>query len=475
MVLYDVERPLNYEEKRKIGNDIGNIILDLKIPSPSQISAVFGDNAVDPYIMMHGLMHSIGYGRERGVLEPARRDKKAIQIHSYDGAFRPLNRLFDKEYPSGYILNEKDEVPDQFVHDIPEEFGRTLLRALVTIDCIKYLNKARGESADLYTNRNALLLKPLEDMIKLESLKNHKSIDDMSRIVYDLLGNESKTGVSYGDISNAYWDVLNAVEVFATHIKEEVDYMPKPDKDDLLTRVNDMSSKLRKKIGNREFLETEDIANKLSEGYGHIMEIVDNREYIISDENLLLPDDPAFLIILKKTLYRDFVYNKIAEEVRRNPLNVSPMILKSTDSTDNVNKMDYDLSHITSIFRKSREVMRVGLDTVLYLKARADKLENQEDENREVKLLAINYERLCIATYSLLINLDGVINERLSHLRDSFERENRYYQDMQKFGLMEVKMRALKNRFDNTVNEKRIFGDFGIEDVIRGHKQPLLF
>ena len=155
----------NVVEKRGIkvlGDAVSGIILAREVPKPEDIATVLGDGSVDSYYFMHALMHSIEYGRRRGVVDYARRDQRAVQIHSFDSALRPFYRFKDKKLPSGYVLTPR-EIKGVLVHDLGEEFGQSLLGALVVNKVIGHLlREETGKDADLLTNKNALFFYSLQ-------------------------------------------------------------------------------------------------------------------------------------------------------------------------------------------------------------------------------------------------------------------------------------------------------------------------
>jgi hypothetical protein len=68
MVLYEVNKvPEDHKTIREIGRRVSDTILNRRVPQPSDISKVLGEDAVRAYYLTHALMHSLEHGRERGV------------------------------------------------------------------------------------------------------------------------------------------------------------------------------------------------------------------------------------------------------------------------------------------------------------------------------------------------------------------------------------------------------------------------
>ena len=129
---------MDYKGAHDLSSLVADTILDRKVPSPDQISGVFGKDVVNSYFFMHVLTHSREYGNRSRISNYGRRDQKAMPRHPYDAARKPYFRLRDRRLPSGYDLTLR-EIKSVLVHDLGEEFGKSPLAALVVNDIISQL------------------------------------------------------------------------------------------------------------------------------------------------------------------------------------------------------------------------------------------------------------------------------------------------------------------------------------------------
>ena len=434
MTPYKVNLLGDYSSKRDLGSRISQLILNRKIPQPEDIVEVLGQEAVEAYYFMHALFHSIEHGRGR-LLDYARRDQKAIQRHSFDAAFKPVYRFKDSSLPSKYVLTPR-EITGVLVHDLAEEFGKNLLGALVVNDTIRYLlREEAGNDATLLTNMNALLLDYHErELSKLEQIDHER--------IYNLLNDKkSQINVKPRTVQWQYQRILRALKHFEEYVKHKVDYIPDSQKEELISIINRLSEKLKIKIRSKELLTPDNLTELIMQQYAHVIGIVERGEsegYIEVDSRLLLPEEPEFLLTLKKTLYRDFV-DKIKRQVMTNAISASqnggiiddsylaPMIEKIAECTDTVSNMDYILTNAVSIFRKARVVLASGLDLT-----------------RDLKELSVEHQRLQRGIEYLFRKLDGKVDMHLRHFEEDKEQETAYGQDVEIFKTMNEKMKDLE-------------------------------
>ena len=442
MMNYQIRIPEDYEEMREIGRTVSQTILERKIPAPDHIAKVLGKETKGAYYLMHALFHSIEYGRNRGILDYARRDRKAIQRHSFDAAFKPFYRFDDQRLPSNYLLTEREN-KGIMVHDLGEEFGKSILGALVVNDVIRYLlREEAGSDADLLTNYNDLLLDSLWDkIIELRRIDH----DNLQRVVGE---GRAQIKVEDKDIEMQYSRITNALRNFDAHINENVVYMPKPARKDLAEIINELHIGVIRQIKNLELLTPHEATNLITGIYDNVIGIIKNKHYIEVDESLLLPGDPEFLLTVKQTLYDDFI-KRITGEVRNNATRLqneeykddsylSPIMEKLAESTDTVANMDHSaLTNATSIHRKARTLLASTIEL-------ADHLAGQN----------IDYQRLQMSTGYLFRNLDVTIYQHLQTLKERAVYDTNWEPDLKIFQLMAEKMTDLESRVSTVKGKK---------------------
>ena len=356
---YRSSLPVNYEDIRSIGEIVSNTISARKVPTPEQIAKILGQDAVLPYYFMHALFHNIERGNGRLFLHPIRRDSKALQEHSFSAAFSPYFRYRDQVIPSYFFLTPR-EVKGNLVHDIPEEFGRTLIGALVDINIIKYvLGRDMGEDANDLTNKNAMLLDPLE--ARLERINpaviNHGS----TYRALNSLWREVKTRSE--DIDSQYKRALRALETFRTYVQKEIDYMPGSQKNQLLQIIQTLVTRVEKDVQSKKTLRTGATKPLVKGQYAHVMDVMGNAEkhgaYEGVDGRILLPDDHEFLIVLKNTLYRDSVrgfVQKVMTNARKHASSgdgyLAPAMMKLSDFSHSGKNLDVNIANARSIVLK---------------------------------------------------------------------------------------------------------------------------
>ncbi|MBI3035931.1 hypothetical protein HYY71_06435 [Candidatus Woesearchaeota archaeon] len=432
---YNPVLPVNYAEMQKVGIGVSNTILSRKIPQPSQINLVLGNGNVPAYFLMHALMWAIEHKRGRSIPDYKRRDKKPIQRHPFDASFRPLYRFNDtreSKIPSKYTLTPR-EIKAVLVHDLGEEFGQSLLGALVVNDVIGYLlGTETGKDVDLLTNKNALLLDTLEDELnRLEpSQIRHKATHGIAV----RLG--SRVTIRDGSVRHEYLRIQQALSRFRAYVEAYTDYVPPSEKKALIDIIDGLIVGARAKTQDR--MSAKQVAERIQSQYGHIISLLESHAYVEVDTSLILPGDNEFLLTLKKTFYHDFV-RRIAESVRKlAPRNgdatsngdfLAPYVETLAETTDTVTNMDLEPPHAISIFRKAREKIKLGVDLVL-----------------ELKLDDVPYEKLARAVDYLNINLVDVVKGRTEDLDRRARKETSLQPDLEIFRIMQQKMGDLEAR-----------------------------
>jgi hypothetical protein len=432
----------DYRKICELGNVISETILARRVPQPDHLAQVLGEEAVNAYLLMHALTHAIEYGKTRGVLESARRDGRAIQIHSFDAAFKPYYRLVDPVLPSGHYLRLRERIglPN---HDLGEESGKILLGALVVNDSIGYLiGEDYGKDADTSTNKNGLLMRAHESEIK-----RLPDIDDYS--VHKLL-ERKMLGVRVSDerVQRQYKKVLDALKGFRKYVSGEVDYMPYTQKDEILGRVSEMASKLSEKISRGEILSSDEARDVIRSHYGEVMEIIEDIEPGSIDQRLLLPENPEFLVALKQSIYRSFIRNKaggvvsdlysaIKASYNNYPVDDSYLahaMIRLADSTQTAANMDANVVNAASIFGKTRIVSEeFGIRLHEYL-----------------RLSGIADQRLQRGVDYLLRNLSARVNDVLGSLRSSVTQDNNWLRDLRIFATIVEEAISLEKRVAET-------------------------
>ena len=435
---YRIPIPENYDEIRGIGHQVSETILARKVPQPQHISLVLGEDALKAYYFMHALLHNIEEGRQRGILDYARRDQKAIQRHSFDAAQKPYFRLQDTKLPSNYVLNPR-EIKGVLGHDLGEEFGQSLLGAMVVNDAIGYvLGQETGQDTALLTNNNALLMDSLEDRISNKVAKT-KSKEIEPDHVYSVLGEaKDEVFVKQGTVSWNYLRILTALRTFRAYVEDTVDYMPDKQKKKMMDILDELSKSVKERMKNDAV--GADYATEQNIGqHQYIMELLERGNYIEADERLVLPGSPKFLATLKKTLYKDFI-SKIAQKVREdaratnNGSNdyLAPIIEKFAESTETAANMDSALKNAISIFRKGRILSPSGIEVV-----------------HDLRVLPRDYTRLqAVVDYHFRV-LDAMINQNYEDAEKKFKGiDTAWEPEFKAFGVMKEKMKDLERRID---------------------------
>ena len=364
--------PVGYNRIREIGEMVsGTISRERKVPQPQHISKIFGQDAVLPYYFMHALFHNLERGNGKLFSHPIRRDGKALQEHSFSAAFSPYFRYLDQVIPSYFFLTPR-ESKGNLVHDVPEEFGQTLLGALVCINTIRYaLSREMGEDANDLTNKNAMLLDPLE--ARLEKMKPPAINHDTTYQAFSSLCKEVKT--RRDDLDKQYERIVKALVTFRSYVDREVNYMPEPQKKHLLEIIHALVNRVEIHARSKKTLKTDDAKQLLRQQYEQAMDIMHysrgHGTYEEIKSKLLLPDDHEFLIVLKNTLYRDHI-NDIARKVKSRAKGadgddyLATAMEKLSDFSHTGKNLDVRITNARSIIFKGSilidELSRLALD-----------------------------------------------------------------------------------------------------------------
>ena len=238
------------------------------------------------------------------------------------------------------------------LHDLGEEFGRSILGARVVNDIIKYLfGENAGKHVCLLTNNNALLVDPYgRELLELEKM-NHDS-------VYDFMG-KKRDNVQVEDklVLGEYQRVHEALAKFKEYTKNKADYIPDSEKKILMRVVDGLLNDVDAQIRSGSTLSANDIKGFIDGRYNHIISIMEKGDYIDVDKRLILPGDDEFLITLKRTFYRDFIYTLLVGDP-----SLSVGLEKIAESTDTVANMAYEpLTNALSIQRKARILVASGV------------------------------------------------------------------------------------------------------------------
>lgn len=348
---YRPEIPKDYDRLRALGFEVHELVRARDVPKPRQhIAELFGADSVLAYYLMHGLFHSLEYGRNRGVLDFKRRDRKAIQMHSLDAALKPVVRLMDK-IPSGYLLNNGREINGGFVHDVSEEVGRTPLGALVFIDYIGHVlgDQTRNDSI-LLTNYNALISDFHEKGIKNLPVVDHEGVYQVIKSGRKRL---DKGRIGDSTIPRIYSKIETALNDFRDYVGRNVNWDGSGGAEEKKRLLGIIDTLIRAVPSRSDMLERGTAIEYLRTRYDKALSVMQNAKtngYSTLDERLILKGEPEFLIGLKNTFYGDFI-NDIMISLKMYG-NVAPAIIKVAESTGTAATMDSNLVNARSIFAK---------------------------------------------------------------------------------------------------------------------------
>ncbi|MBI2650954.1 hypothetical protein HYX01_00600 [Candidatus Woesearchaeota archaeon] len=390
-LLYQVA-PKGYKQYRELHNLLYNISTEViqkrKVPEPSQISAVFGTDALATYYLMHALLHSQEYNQRGVVVGYARRDRKAVQRHSFDSAARPLYRLYDRSLPSRYLLTAR-EMQGVLVHDLGEEFGKGIFGALVINDIIRHLFGSEiGRDAEILTSNNMLIWDSVERKLK-ES--NAQSLEDAIHIIerrarsYTSLKDEPLNRV----LSKHYKRVLDALSQFSDYVstleylgKESDGEHSEQQKKILVRIIEEMHESISKKIKEGRTIRLENAKASTIKYHNNALRVIKEltAEQISSiDDRFIMPEDSKLLIGIKNALYRDYIFAIASESIGlmcsyreqgiKDDIYLSPFMEKLADCTDTARNMDpTPLQNAVSIFNKAEILIVAGIKLAEYLK-----------------------------------------------------------------------------------------------------------
>lgn len=406
----------DYVRLRDLSYDLSMKIIGREIAYPSeikQISLKEGDEVSRIYYFMDALMHHIEYDKWGRIADYTMKDEKPIQRHFFDSAFRSYFRYTDPELPSNYLSTLREQ-KGILVHDLAENFGKNIIGALVVNHVIKNLfGNEIGNDASLLTDMNAFVLKSINR--KVRSLKEINP-DNVYKILYK---KRDDIIVGQGTIDKQYVKVLNALKKFEKYAVEKADYMPESEKNSLLNIINNLYEDINENISSKTLLSPDVVSKNMKMYYNNVMNLIKKGEYLEVDERLILPDESEFLIMLKRTLYRDYI-KKIHNQVLKDAISYS----KNGDSPDD------------SYLRLAMEKIPELTDTVINMpyqpnskslniqrKGRIDIIENIELINN-LKNLGKDYSRLFNGVDYLYENLIKSVNRLIGAFTDEDDSSN---------------------------------------------------
>ena len=415
---YKPKEPENYSERQRVGDGVHETIKDRKVPKPSEVGIALGKNAVKAYYLMHALFYAKEYDRNRGQLDFARRDRKAIQRHSFDSVFKSFYRLKD-EVPSGYLL-AGDETVDGLVHDVGEEFGETPLGALVVIDFIKRaLGDERGKNALSLTNFNVLISDHHDKSINELTTVDHDNVYGVFARNYELLN------VRVGSITHQYSRIRQALESFRNDVAKDIVFEGDTTGAEK-KRLNDLVRELINAVprGYDNIIQVDEASSFISGRYENVLMVMNDANkngYKSLDDALILPGEQKFLLALKNTFYWDFI-SQIAQGDR------SMQVVKVAESTDTAANMDSALLNARSIFSKEQAQIEI------FGKLAA------EDQS-------IDGQRLGHALYYLFRNLDARVNQIYTSFTGNPMQDTTWDDDKKAFEYMINELQKMEKNF----------------------------
>lgn len=369
---YLVNLPPDYNKICEIGRLISDTIGINRVAQPDHIAQVLGQDAVLPYYFMNALAHSI----ENEGLFPiyGRRNDTALMEHSFSAAFSSYFRYLDQVIASHFFPTPR-EIRGGLVHDGPEDFGQSLLGALVVINCIEHvlgkeLGKETAYDADAETNKNALLLGPLESRLK----NMRVPIIDHDGVYKAFTTLRDDVKVRLENLQEQYGRVLGAFTSFRTYIEQKVDYMPPSQKQYLLQKMNTLINRTQRLVSGRQTLKTGETKKLLRSQYGHVMGVIDDGKFYPQiDRRFLLLGDPKdkmtdemkseeYFLSMKMLLYRDHIRqiaNRVLAEARKYAIKqidgdgyLATAMISLSEFAHNARTMDTTPTHARSMFLK---------------------------------------------------------------------------------------------------------------------------
>lgn len=451
-----ISREPGYQRQYELMGRVSNTIVARRIPNPSDIYNVLGERALFQYYFMHALFHRLEHGKGIALVNPVRTDEKALQRHPFDAAVRPSFRA-DDATPSNFSVTPR-ETNGILLHDLGEDFGRSVLGAFVVNDMIRYLfGRAAGKDTSTLTNYYALAMRPAYDRIREEGRIDQRSIMEI------LAAEKRKIHYIEGDITREARRVVRALQNFMDFtMPQPIDkcpYMPQEKREELTEIMAELSSRSLSYLNERGISAAS--ASQFAHGrYRDLMQLVREGRYVHADVDMLLPDENPSLVTLEKTLYWHFmrdIYTAARKEAaafarKRTAAGdgyLSPFIEKIAEAVDNAANMEYTPpSKATSIHRKTRIVIATGADLAEYLGQRGT-----------------DYTRLQNADYYLFRILRESIWSNIESLRRKAGRlDTSWRADLERFERMLEKTNDLEARLRETEQNG---------DNIPEHREPV--
>ncbi len=428
----------HYKKKRNLIGFVSRGLEEGTIPQPDHLESIYGPSGLKHYYLMHSLTHSREHRKK--IISRERRDGKPAQTHPFDASQKPYYRKNDTPKPN-YPLKRR-EGGGVVLHELEEDYAKSLFGALVVNHVIRYLiSEQAAHDVSFLTDLNALAMGSL----KLEDLDE---IDD-KHILQMLEEKKRKVRFTKYSVRGQYRMVLDDLRKFERYVgkdKKLDEYMPDSQKKGLIEIVKGLSNDLEKLIKSRELLSPEEIKRAIQHQYDHVRDIITKGDYVEVDPRLILPEESKYLIMLKRTLYRDYI-RRITHEVLKGAENNSQKgdltsddylalaIEKLADSTDTVSKLAFqEISHQISIQRKARITTEETIDLI-----------------GEIKPLSVNYERLPYAVDYLFRTLKLEVDKQLRHLREEYDSgkgETTWGHNLERFIIIEEKVNELEEKVE---------------------------
>ncbi|MBI2130663.1 hypothetical protein HYU10_02730 [Candidatus Woesearchaeota archaeon] len=419
---------------RQIGGEVSDTIVAQMVPEPSKVAFSLGNYAVHMYYFMHALFHSIEH-RTGTWFEPERTDEKPLQKHSFDAAVKPLFRYHDP-MPSGYLITPR-ETKSILVHDVGEDFGRSLIGAVVINDLIKYLFGERvGRDAEILTNHYALILS------SIVGKRAEAELDEISPAGLPAILALEMEKLRYTDA-----DVVTESRMAVSALQEFMDYaivnttnMPPIERDDIIDIMVSLSSRTLE-YADESRINPKAATDFAQQQYERVLGILQSGKFMEADRDILMPGEHEYLASLKKTLYWHYVDN-IFQEVKREAREhlgngkkpsdayLSTAMVKTAEQTDTAANMEYNPpTQASSINRKARIVIASNLSLFGWLEE-----------------LGRDYGRLQSANRYLFEVLKASIDGNIAALETKVRLDTNWRPNLARFMLMREKARDLETR-----------------------------
>jgi len=180
----------------------------------------------------------------------------------------------------------------------------------------------------------------------------------------------------------------------------------------------------------------EQVVEKYGVVRDQISDVLGKEEFLYPDEKLMFPGESHAILTLDKTLYYAYlsdIYSAALQDAEdaRYPVDddsfLGAMMPKIAENADNVLDISKDPSHMESIYRKSRGLLRAGAN--LY----------QTLQNRGASSLRLGY-----AVQHLYKSLQISVTDALSVAKIDLKRDTAYRPTYQRVELMREKLKDLK-------------------------------